>query len=242
METLHIKGLTFRLQDLTEKAAAYLKRKERRVLRREAIRFHPFHLLQRAIFPRDYQNAPIEELISGKTLMVGCKGGLETLAIGAIGLDIDKEMVHVAHELGKQAQRPASSFLAASGADMPFRDGTFDSVLSDNVIEHIPPALVPRHLRETHRVLRPGGRYVFSTPNRIFEEPPKPGHISLHSFREWEEMVRAAGFLDVKTPRRRSGALVDLEWKKTREAGARRGISLGLSHQGVRIITIVATR
>jgi len=55
-------------------------------------------------------------------------------------------------------------------------------------------------------------------------------------------MVRAAGFLDVKTPRRRSGALVDLEWKKTREAGARRGISLGLSHQGVRIITIVATR
>src|SRR5262245_39858691 len=240
MENLTIKGLTFRLQDLTEKAASYLKGKQRRVLRREAIRFHPFHILQRAIFPRDYQNAPIEALVSGKTLVVGCNGGLETLGMGAVGIDIDRELIRVAHELGKHVG--AGGFMAASGADLPFRDGTFDAGLSDNVIEHLPPAIIPRHLRETHRVLRPGGRYVFSTPNRMFEDPPKGDHVSLHSFAEWEELARRAGFLEFRTPRRRSGGLVDLEWKKMREVRAKQGIALGVSHQGVRIVTIVATR
>jgi SAM-dependent methyltransferase len=242
METLTIKGVTIRLQGLTDKATNYLKHKQRRVERREAIRYHPFHMLQRAIFPRDYQNAPIESLIVGKTLVVGCNGGLETLGMGAVGIDIDKDWLRIADELGKHAERPPAGFLAASGADLPFRDGTFDTVLSDNVIEHLPPPIIPRHFRETHRVLRPGGRYIFSTPNRIFEDPPKGDHVSLHSFAEWEELARRAGFLEFRTPRRRSGALVDLEWKKMREIRAKRGISLGVSHQGVRIVTIVATR
>lgn len=49
---------------------------------------------------------------------------------------------------------------AALGEALPFRDGTFDVVLSDNVIDHAEqPAEI---LREAVRVLEPGGRLFFS--------------------------------------------------------------------------------
>lgn len=46
---------------------------------------------------------------------------------------------------------------------LPFRDGHFDAVTCAQVIEHVvnPDALV----QEAHRVLRPGGVFVLSTPN-----------------------------------------------------------------------------
>jgi SAM-dependent methyltransferase len=49
---------------------------------------------------------------------------------------------------------------AAIGEALPFRDGTFALVLSDNVIDHAEqPAEI---LREAVRVLQPGGRLFFS--------------------------------------------------------------------------------
>ena len=48
----------------------------------------------------------------------------------------------------------------------PFADASFDLVLCMETIEHL--TYSPTHmLTETHRVLRPGGRLVLSTPNSI---------------------------------------------------------------------------
>ena len=45
----------------------------------------------------------------------------------------------------------------------PFPDASFDGVVSNYVVEHVED---PRsHLSEIARILRPGGRYVFRTPN-----------------------------------------------------------------------------
>jgi SAM-dependent methyltransferase len=50
-----------------------------------------------------------------------------------------------------------------SGEDLPFATGTFDVVASAWVLEHLDlPGLV---LSEVHRVLVPGGSFVFLTPN-----------------------------------------------------------------------------
>jgi len=47
---------------------------------------------------------------------------------------------------------------------LPFADGSMDHCVSHYVIEHVEhPA---EHLREVSRVLRPGGTYIFRTPNR----------------------------------------------------------------------------
>ncbi len=48
----------------------------------------------------------------------------------------------------------------------PYRDGEFDLVLCCEILEHL--ARSPGHLlREAHRVLKPGGRVLISTPNAI---------------------------------------------------------------------------
>jgi SAM-dependent methyltransferase len=49
------------------------------------------------------------------------------------------------------------------GSKLPFDDRQFDLCVSDYVLEHIgDPAL---HFREVARVLKPGGKYCFRTPN-----------------------------------------------------------------------------
>ena len=233
-----MKGVAFRRQGLAPGSAAYLESKLKRARKRDREAGSFLHGLLRLLLPSGYLRVPVESLVAGRVLVVGCAGGVETLGLGAVGLDVDRDALRVAADLARNAVAAKAAFLAASGADLPFRSSSFDSVLSDNVIEHIPGALLPRHLKEVRRVLAPGGRYVFSTPNRLFEEPPKEGHISLHSYAEWEALALEAGFPRVTTPRRRSGPLGDLAWKKAKEAAA--GSRLGLSHKGLRMVTVVA--
>jgi SAM-dependent methyltransferase len=56
-----------------------------------------------------------------------------------------------------------TSFHELTGASYPFPDDMFSAVVSNYVVEHVAHPL--EHLREVHRVLRPGGVYVFRTPN-----------------------------------------------------------------------------
>jgi ubiquinone/menaquinone biosynthesis C-methylase UbiE len=52
----------------------------------------------------------------------------------------------------------------ADGGTLPFSDSTFDLVTANMVLEHLSDPLVV--FKEIARVLRPGGRFVFVTPNR----------------------------------------------------------------------------
>lgn len=61
-----------------------------------------------------------------------------------------------------------SGLVCADGAAMPFPNAFFASVVSNSVLEHIPH--LEDVLRETARVLRPGGWLVFSVPNHRFED------------------------------------------------------------------------
>jgi len=54
----------------------------------------------------------------------------------------------------------------ASAYDIPFATGHFGSVISVCAIEHMPE--LDSVLKETARVLRPGGRFVFSVPSVFF--------------------------------------------------------------------------
>jgi SAM-dependent methyltransferase len=48
---------------------------------------------------------------------------------------------------------------------LPFRDGVFDVVTANMVMEHVDEP--GRVLEEIHRVLKPGGLFIFHTPNRL---------------------------------------------------------------------------
>ncbi|MER8479340.1 class I SAM-dependent methyltransferase [Mesorhizobium sp. M1163] len=59
--------------------------------------------------------------------------------------------------------------LVTDGRAIPYPDETFDVVFSDNVLEHLPdPNTV---FAEVFRVLKPGGRYMFKTPNKTHYVP-----------------------------------------------------------------------
>jgi SAM-dependent methyltransferase len=49
------------------------------------------------------------------------------------------------------------------GSEFPFPRASFDSCVSNYVLEHVTNPV--GHLREVARVLRPGGTYIFRTPN-----------------------------------------------------------------------------
>jgi len=69
--------------------------------------------------------------------------------------------------------------------------GTFDGVLSTQVLEHVPePA---SYLREAHRVLRPGGTLVLST-HGIWEDHPGPEDLRRWTVQGLEREVTAQGF------------------------------------------------
>ncbi len=53
---------------------------------------------------------------------------------------------------------------AGDGSYLPFARGVFDLVTANMVVEHLANPL--EQFREVRRVLRPGGRFVFHTPNR----------------------------------------------------------------------------
>lgn len=85
--------------------------------------------------------------------------------------------------------------------------GTYDAVVSDQVIEHLHPDDLNCHLRGVHSILKKGGRYVFNTPNRytgphdvsrVFKiAEPQGMHLKEYTNRELAEAVRRAGFVSV---------------------------------------------
>jgi SAM-dependent methyltransferase len=71
---------------------------------------------------------------------------------------------------------------------MPFADDTFDLVICNHVIEHVPAW--EKLAQELHRVVRPGGLVYLATPN--IYRPKVPLHIMLKSKKHLSRETRIA--------------------------------------------------
>ena len=78
----------------------------------------------------------------------------------ACGLDVAEGMLAVARDALALAGMRAASLLAGDARHLPFPDACFDCVLNTYTLEVLPESDIPAVLRETLRVLRPGGRTV----------------------------------------------------------------------------------
>lgn len=79
----------------------------------------------------------------------------------------------------KEDLRGAADWVAGDGRALPFRDGAFDIVFSNSVIEHVGDA--PSQARFAREVMRVGRSYWVQTPNRRF---PVEQHL-LTPFVHW---------------------------------------------------------
>jgi ubiquinone/menaquinone biosynthesis C-methylase UbiE len=104
-----------------------------------------------------------------RVLEVACgRGGfLRELALAGAcvtGCDFSFAALGVARTRLGAAGVPCSATLTQGDAQrLPFADDSFDLVVSCETIEHLPEARTA--MKEMHRVTRPGGRLLLTTPN-----------------------------------------------------------------------------
>lgn len=116
------------------------------------------------------------------------------------------------------ALNPAPRKVAASGESLPFPPESFDLILCEHVFEHLErPARV---LSECARVLRPGGRLLFMTPNK-WSYIALAATLTPHRFHVWykSKMIKTAE-VDTFPTRYRLNTRGDIE-RLGQEAGLR---------------------
>lgn len=99
-----------------------------------------------------------------RVLEIGCGIGTIVAELSKQGYDVcGTDISQVAIEYGR-AKYPGVRLDVQPAEELPYEAGAFDVVLSFDLFEHI--ARIDRHVAEVHRVLKPGGYYLFQTPNK----------------------------------------------------------------------------
>jgi ubiquinone/menaquinone biosynthesis C-methylase UbiE len=139
-----------------------------------------------------------EQFATGNTVLdLGCGTGygtneLSTTACNTIGLDIwRKGLRYCSLKYGARA-----FFIAASGTTLPFKDNSFDLVISFQVIEHIPPKVVQLYLSEIRRILKDNGVFIVATPNRRLrllplQKPWNKDHTKEYDSQSLENLLKS---------------------------------------------------
>lgn len=123
-----------------------------------------------------------KEWIRGDLLEVGCGEGRGipwVLPHAASYSAIDK-ISGAIEELKRKY--PAGKFVAGNLPPLPYADNSFDAVISFQVIEHIEDDAL--FLKEIHRVLRPDGVALVTTPNRPMSLSRNPWHVREYTAEE----------------------------------------------------------
>lgn len=154
-------------------------------------------------------------LLNGKLLDAGTGGGCNLIrqlrSIGeeglVIGIDCNSEFIHTCKQVLKDPMTGwMVHLLLGNIIKLPFKEETFDIVTALDVLEHQENPAVA--LREIHRVLRPGGVLISTTPNwpdkmliPIRKRRKKAdytiygfAHLSAHCSYGWSRLICNNGF------------------------------------------------
>jgi SAM-dependent methyltransferase len=163
----------------------------------------------------------------GRCLNAGCGEGLYCPFLEAfpeVTEIVNVDLAGVAERL-KRFEDPRHRSFDASLTDLPFPDGSFDSCLCTEVLEHIPED--DRAASELARCLRPGGRLLVSVPHP--PAPYDPNHVREgYTLTELTTLLGRYGFGVTASARCFSGWMASLlaiwRWQHRSLGGGRRNL------------------
>jgi len=139
------------------------------------------------------------------------------------GLDASAEMLAHARKRHENV-----TFVQAMADDTGFPEGSFDAVYTFHLLMHLEPAVIQGIFREVHRILKPGGRFLFDIPSKKRRKLLRHSQASWHGGTELStedvrqlcgeefSLCRSFGvlFLPVhKLPKGMRSRLVDLDFR-----------------------------
>jgi 2-polyprenyl-3-methyl-5-hydroxy-6-metoxy-1,4-benzoquinol methylase len=108
-----------------------------------------------------------KQQFAAPVLDIGCGDGLFARILFTdkidTGIDLNPSEIACAAKTGAYHE-----LICCSGSQIPKASGTYRTVFSNSVLEHIPD-LTPV-LEEAHRLLEPGGSFLFTVPTDEFEQ------------------------------------------------------------------------
>ncbi|HOY68194.1 MAG TPA: class I SAM-dependent methyltransferase [Candidatus Ozemobacteraceae bacterium] len=125
-------------------------------------------------------------------LEVACGSGqglgmLAKVAKRVVGIDIDPKLVEIAQQT--YANHPKIQILQGDASNIPFPDQSFDLILLFEAIYYLPD--IESFIKETRRLLRPGGSLVICSANKDWEEfNPSPFSHRYFSLPEYPALCR----------------------------------------------------
>ena len=109
-----------------------------------------------------------------QALEFGCNYGASGIVMAGLGarvrgVDVDPDAIELArHNAARYGRSDILLHHVPDTRRLPFRDGEFDFVLCNSVLEYVAVAELPDILSELHRVLKPGGRLLITgTSSRL---------------------------------------------------------------------------
>jgi SAM-dependent methyltransferase len=157
----------------------------------------------------------LQQSFARPILDVGCGDGIFASILFDekidTGVDLDADEIARARKMDAYLE-----LIVCPGSVIPKRDQSFNTILSNSVLEHIPD-LVPV-LKEVHRLLAPAGFFIVTIPTDQLEHNSAPArvfrslgllgletwygrfhnrfwqHYNVHSREEWRALFAGAGF------------------------------------------------
>lgn len=173
-----------------------------------------WHKVRKRPFPHSVERLA-EQWKPGRILDVGCGNGRNMIPFAkrgftCIGLDISENLIRTAQTwLAEQGVKP--SLVIGSAPVLPFKQQSFDYLISGAMFHHFPPELHRTVLAEFYNVLKPNGKMLLSVFNkwqkRFFFGPkeryvpwkfgleqPTERYFYFFTLPELKRLVRKAGF------------------------------------------------